>query len=292
MSNEIVKYNNELNFVPFNNFNKREFNILFVIISKLKDKGTKKTELSFNEIKKLSNYKQRGNKFLKDLENVYNKILSLKIWRESSNVYESWVLFTYYKIDNNNQSISIKVNPDLSNILNNLSRWTRFNLENFVLLNSTYSKTIFRLLKQYRVVGKRTFDLNNFKMLLGIPKSYRASDINKRVLQPIMIELSAYFKGLNIKKNKMGRSGKILSYSFYWKPEDKNSDDFSKGYEKDKKDKINNINFNNYLSKDEKEKAISKIENSLKKFDTKDIPRRYITDDKEFNEIFDKYLNF
>ncbi|TPR47828.1 replication initiation protein, partial [Apilactobacillus micheneri] len=192
----------------------------------------------------------------------------------------------------NNQSISIKVNPDLSNILNNLSRWTRFNLENFVLLNSTYSKTIFRLLKQYRVVGKRTFDLNNFKMLLGIPKSYRASDINKRVLQPIMIELSAYFKGLNIKKNKMGRSGKILSYSFYWKPEDKNSDDFSKGYEKDKKDKINNINFNNYLSKDEKEKAISKIENSLKKFDTKDIPRRYITDDKEFNEIFDKYLNF
>ncbi|TPR47833.1 replication initiation protein, partial [Apilactobacillus micheneri] len=199
MSNEIVKYNNELNFVPFNNFNKREFNILFVIISKLKDKGTKKTELSFNEIKKLSNYKQRGNKFLKDLENVYNKILSLKIWRESSNVYESWVLFTYYKIDNNNQSISIKVNPDLSNILNNLSRWTRFNLENFVLLNSTYSKTIFRLLKQYRVVGKRTFDLNNFKMLLGIPKSYRASDINKRVLQPIMIELSAYFKGLNIK---------------------------------------------------------------------------------------------
>lgn len=298
MINKIVKYDNELNSVPFRKFNNREFNIFFSMISKLREQGTKKVTFSFDDIKELSDYKQHGKNFINDLDSLYTKMLSLKIWRKSKHISEKWVLFIYYQIDEDNRTITIAINPDMEGIVNSLAQWTRFALKQFVDLRSTYSKTVFRLLKQYRTVGKRYFSVDEFRTLLDIPESYASNDINKRVLRPIKEELPSLFKGLSISKKYQGQGRKINGYLFSWKPESKDVDDFSKGSETDKQRKIDNIRFNVDLTAKEKENAINKIKGNnnvinKKNESSKSIGNeRPITDDPSFNKEFDDYYNF
>ncbi|MGD1356888.1 replication initiation protein, partial [Enterococcus faecium] len=67
-------------------------------------------------------------------------------------------------------------------------------------LNSSYAKTMFRLLKQYRTQGWAGLSKEDFLELLDIPKSYRQTNINQFVLKPIKEELTPLFKGLTIRK--------------------------------------------------------------------------------------------
>lgn len=170
-------------------------------------------------------------------------------------------MFTYYKIDKDHRTVTVAVNPEMTEILNNLANWTRFSLHQFVMMKSTYAKTAFRLLKQYRTIGKRKFSMEEFRTLFLVPKSYQTSDINKRILKPIKIELSSYFKGFQISKVRRGTGGKITGYTFTWKPESKDSDDFSLGASRDERRRLANIKFNADLTKDEKEQAYEKILN-------------------------------
>ncbi len=61
-------------------------------------------------------------------------------------------------------------------------------------LKSTYSKNMFRLLKQYKHTGYLKIHIDDFRNRLDIPKSYRMTDINKNVFKPIIIELGSIFK--------------------------------------------------------------------------------------------------
>ncbi|MFP9126098.1 replication initiation protein, partial [Enterococcus faecalis] len=72
--------------------------------------------------------------------------------------------------------------------------------QQFNELESSYSKTMFRLLKQYRTKGFAYFSKEDFHELLDIPKSYNQGTIDQRVFNPIRQELTAIFKGLTIKK--------------------------------------------------------------------------------------------
>ncbi len=70
---------------------------------------------------------------------------------------------------------------------------------------------------------------NRTHELLDIPKSYRESVINKKIIKPIRQELTAIFKGLTIKKKYgKGRGKPVIGYQFTFKPEIKKADDFNK----------------------------------------------------------------
>ena len=89
---------------------------------------------------------------------------------------------------------------------------------------------MFRLLKQYRVTGTYVVKMEDFRELLDIPKSYKISHIDQKVLAPIKGELSPIFKNLKITKNKSKRRGnKVLGFTFTFSPEEKNADDFTQG---------------------------------------------------------------
>ena len=77
MSNEIVKYENRLNEIPLRRFNSREMNLFFSIVSRARDKGTDEIMLSFNDLKELSRYTDHGERFVKDLDSTYSKLISL-----------------------------------------------------------------------------------------------------------------------------------------------------------------------------------------------------------------------
>ena len=264
MTNEIVKYENRLNHIPLRKFNSREMNLFFSIASRVREKGIDDITFSFHDLKKLSGYTERGEQFIQDLSSTYDKLLSINAWNDDGNTLTKFVAFTKYSIIRDKQLVIISVNPEFKGLFNQLKNWTRFNLEQFTNLDSTYSKTMFRLLKQYRTQGWAEFSKETFFDLLDIPKSYwnSPSNIDKFILKPIKEELTPLFKGLTIrKKYGKGRGKPVIGYRFTWKAEINHSDDFSKGKQEDLRIKLFNIEHNGELTQEEKWRAKDRILN-------------------------------
>ncbi len=205
MSNEIVKYHHELNTIPLRKFTPVEMNLFFSIVSRMRDVGDKKVQFTFEQLKDLSNYKATANvRFIDDLETTYDKLMDLRFGRRSADGLqrERFVLFNQFKIDGKADIpfAEIQVHEKALPLLNNLEEWVRYSLQQFNELESSYSKTMFRLLKQYRTKGFAYFSKEDFHELLDIPKSYNQGTIDQRVFNPIRQELTAIFKGLTIKK--------------------------------------------------------------------------------------------
>ena len=219
MANIKVKYKNELNLVPMRNFDSVEMNLFFSICAKMKDKGLSKVQFTFEDLRELSSYKPTSIKrFSDDLEAVYNKMLQLTYRTEEAGIREKFVLFTGYRIDENNQTVDISVNPELAYIINELSsEFTKFELQEFTGIRSSYAKTMYRLLKQYRSTGFYKVKIEDFREILSIPNSYQMSDIDKQVLKPIKNELSEFFAPLKIKKIKARKGNRIAMIEFRFK---------------------------------------------------------------------------
>ena len=214
-----VRYKNELNLVPMRNFDSVEMNLFFSICAKMKDKGLSKVQFTFEDLRELSAYKPTSIKrFSDDLEAVYNKMLQLTYRTEEAGIREKFVLFTGYRIDENNQTVDISVNPELAYIVNELSsEFTKFELQEFTGIRSSYAKTMYRLLKQYRSTGFYIVKIEDFREILSIPNSYQMSDIDKQVLKPIKNELSEFFDPLKIKKIKARKGNRIAMIEFRFK---------------------------------------------------------------------------
>ena len=214
--NDVVKYHNHFNSISLKNFNSIELNLLMAICSQIRNKGIDEITLNFSELKNLVKYKHRGNaRFLKDLEQIYKKLITLSVRIETKEVIENFVLFTRYRIVKEEKTVIIKVNEDFKYLLNNLvKRFTQFELEEFINLKSNYSKEIYRRLKQFKSTGFWKIEINNFKELLNIPEKYRMSDIDKYVLKISRNELENYFNNFKIIKIKKGRKIEFLEFKF------------------------------------------------------------------------------
>ncbi|MCI0131461.1 replication initiation protein, partial [Vagococcus sp. CY53-2] len=177
---------------------------------------------------------------------------------------ERFVLFSSFDINGEADSpyAEIQIHEKAIPLLNDLDEWVRYSLQQFNDLQSSYSKTMFRLLKQFRTTGYAYFSKEDFFELLDIPKSYlkEPANLDKRVLKPIKDELTPLFRGLTIrKKYGKGRGKPVVGYQFAFKPENKNANDFSKGEREDLRQKIFNIEHNGDLSQEEKWVAKDKV---------------------------------
>ncbi|MCC7667921.1 plasmid replication initiation protein [Liquorilactobacillus satsumensis] len=265
MSNEIVKYDPELNTIPLRKFTPVEMNLFFSIVSRMRDKGDETVRFSFDQLKELSAYKPTANnRFIDDIESTYQKILGLRFGRRSKDGLhrEFFVMFTEFEINGHADDpyVDIKIYPKAIKLLNELESWVRYALSEFRDLKSSYAKTMFRLLKQFRTTGYAYFSVADFNELLDVPKSYKSSNINQSVLKPIKEELTPLFRGLTVrKKYGKGRGKPVIGYSFTWKSEKKDANDFSQGQLQDERQKLFNIQHNGELTEQEKWRAIDKV---------------------------------
>lgn len=222
MSSKLVtKYHNDMNTIPFRKFNSNELNLFFSICSSVKEKGGNEVVYTFEYLKDLCNYKFTGlERFYNNLLATNEKLKSLSFRFENEDEIIDFVLFTTFKINKVKQEVKIKVNDEFSYILNNLtSNFTRFELEEFVSLKSSYSKAVYRLLKQFRNTGYYKVQIDEFKRLLDVPVSYDTTNFNKRVLAPIINELSCYFNKLKITKVRAKKGNKIEFLEFKFEKE-------------------------------------------------------------------------
>ncbi|MEJ7257764.1 replication initiation protein, partial [Staphylococcus epidermidis] len=95
--------------------------------------------------------------------------------------FKKFVLFTGYEVNVDTQELIVSINPKLKHVLNEITKdFTKFELKEMTHLKSTYSKNMFRLLKQYKHTGYFKIQINDFRERLDIPSSYRMTHINQK----------------------------------------------------------------------------------------------------------------
>ncbi|MGL4358432.1 MAG: replication initiation protein [Cetobacterium sp.] len=212
----VVKYHNDLNTFSFNEFTEKEWDLFFAICYKIKDKGTDVVEFDFSELKELLDLKKKPERLREYILSLNEKLLSMKFtYHIELDIYDSFVFFSRLQTNFKTGKLEITINFPVKYLLNDLMKnYTKFDLMDFVSLKSTYSKKLFKLLKQWETVKEKKFLIEEFRYELGVPQSYKMSDIDKRVFKIIMEELPKHFIDLKLEKIKSGK--KITSLKFTW----------------------------------------------------------------------------
>ncbi len=212
----LVKYHNDINKIPLRNFTEKEIDLLFSFIFKMRDMNDDILEIDIKELCKLSGIKSRSKPRIYDqLEKTYNKILNLDMRIETETSILRFNLFRYYDIKKDKNTVEIQIESKFKYLLNELiGNYTKFELEQLVSFKSSYSKNIFRLLKQFESTSFFIMPLEEFKRLLCIPDTYKNYDVDRRVFKPAMAELLPIFPNLKLEKIKKGR--KIDQIKFTW----------------------------------------------------------------------------
>nr|CRY95040.1 hypothetical protein [uncultured prokaryote] len=248
--NDIVKYHNDMNKISFTGFNEKELNVFFTLILLAKEQGIRDLTIPFSDLKILSkNDARRSNKrFIETLKVLNKKLLTLNWEAQSGSTTYLFTLFNIFAIDIEKEILTVKVNEIFSYILNDfVGNFTIFELSTYVKLRSSYSKHMYRLLKQWESKKEKEFSLDELRELLGVPTTYNNSQFNEKVLKPIREELTEILPHFTIDKKKNGR--KIIGYMFTWKqkqleveiPEDKIveiSTELTKAFEKAAKNRF------------------------------------------------------
>lgn len=221
---DIIKYHNDVNKLRLGKFTDRETDIFFSIMFKSMD-TIGNVIIEFNELKELIEGHRSEQRLIDNVRKLNLKLKTLvNEVRDIEGNYTAFNLFGDITTKPKDRVIEIKIDDRFRNLINNLiGNFTKFDLKDLISLNSTYSKTLFRLLKQWESKKEREFPMDEFRELLAIPPKYRISEIDKFVLTPIMTELPRYFFNLKLEKIKTGR--RVTSLKFTWSGKQKEAID-------------------------------------------------------------------
>jgi plasmid replication initiation protein len=206
-----------MNLVNFNHFTEVEFNIFFAVCQQMRDKNLSEVELSFSKLRELTNYSDRSiPRFVADLKKTYIKLLNSTLGiQKDEYTYIGFVLFTKFEINTKTQIVSIRTNQEFEYVLNAVtSNFTRFELEQFVSLSKINSKTIYRMLKQFRMTGIWSIEYQEFLEMLNI--AHWETTNKTKEFKRIVKDLEPFFKNLVVEKVKKGgkQTGAILKLNW------------------------------------------------------------------------------
>ena len=221
MSNEVVKHHNDLNTVIMRKWSSEEMNFFFAIITKVRDEGTRLMKFDTDELRNLASKDFHLERWSQTMKSVADKVVDLKYYERTEHSYAVMNLFSYFRVDEKERIVEVEVSSKFEYVINKLeAQFTQYELAEFTNIRSTYAKTAYRLLKQWRTVGQKEFKIDEFKTLLDMPVGYKSSEIDRAVVKPILKQLSPYFDNLKVKKIKSNKRGNpVLGYEFTWNPE-------------------------------------------------------------------------
>ena len=247
--NEIVKYDNYMNHLKFSSFTPVDYNFLMVLCSKLRDKGTEEIIISFDELREKTGYTQHPiNQFISDLVRMNEKLMKMSCVLEKNGIIFQFVLFPTFATDTINKRLIVAVNERFKFILNDLTKnFTRFELSEFVKLDSKYTKSLYRLLKQFKHTGRYEVSVENFRNRMDCPVSYTNKHIMDKIIKPSLQELQNYFHDLKCETKYARKRGRpVIGYIFTFLPESRNDGTVQDRVQKEQK--INKKNSTNGYS--------------------------------------------
>ena len=248
-----------MNQLSFKGFTQTSMNMFMALCSKVKDRGTKDLVLDFGYIKKISRYDEKKltkEDFVKDLTKMNEQLMSVNCKIITENKIIMFVLFPTFVIDEEKETLTVAVNEKFEWLLNDMSRYTVFELEEYVDLKSKYSKNLYRLMKQWRCDGEFTFhSIENFRELMDIPKSYSNKIMMRDCVNPAIKEISALdksFKDFKCEpKYATSKRGKPLEkLIFTWEPDERvKKADQVEGQDEEQESFSNPETFEEYVAK-------------------------------------------
>lgn len=243
-------YDNNLNNVSFGTLRSNEQNLIFFIFTKMRDRGLEPVVFTPEDIlkscEKRMSLKELGD-YVSSLRDHFFKLDFTKVQKTpTGEILETTInFFKSFTITKNEQgeliSLIVEVNESFEYLINKLSaNFTAFEMANLLKLDSKYSKTLYRLLKQYRTKGQANFSWEEFKKLMGIPdtQTFTTTRIKTKILNPAINEIvtqkdcifndtyevkkEACFSDLTFtlfKKNNFKKTSPVSSIQFNWTPE-------------------------------------------------------------------------
>ena len=270
---KIIKIDNRFNddpiFEPIDSLPEINSNIFWLIAAQVKDQGNNLITLSPEQIKREVGYNSHisNKQIAKNVDDTFSKLLTIQLSKEDIDKKTGHItktrenIFQKSIVDTDTLETSVEVSNSFLYLFNHLEHWTRFSITQYVRLHSNYSRKLFRLLKQWRTTGKKEYTIDEFRKRLQIPKSYRPTDIDRRVLTICKEALSANFQNFKITKNyrKGVRGRKLESYIFTWVPEQKNQQDIYYDSSIEDTNSVYYIKSNPFLTEKEKFRALDRF---------------------------------
>ena len=116
-----------------------------------------------------------------------------------------------------NKYLGLYIDKDLIPYIMDLKReFTRYQIENILMLKSGYSVRIYELLKQYQNIGKRSMSIDDLRTYLGVEEDeyLRFTNFESRVLKVAKLEINKHTDiNIDYQKNKKGRTISSISFT-------------------------------------------------------------------------------
>lgn len=201
---EIVNWNNDLTNFSLKGLTPSELDIFLGICYRCQHQGTRTIKITFDELRGLSYFSSKdGDRFCDKVIAVNKKLLSLSFEVNDGHVYYGFSLFSMYKIDTDNEYVEIAVDEHLAYLLNDFEKnYTSMELFEHASMPSTYSKAVYKKLRQFRNQDKPFWKVSyqEFRDYLNIPNSYASNNIDQSIMPQIIKDNSKYFNNLKVEK--------------------------------------------------------------------------------------------
>lgn len=199
-----IRYHNKLNKVDgFGNLNAIEHNLLFAIICGMYGKDT----MTFN-IETLRRFASGSATLIRKekmpilvdgiMKNIFHTFVSEKQGNKVVNIHLFRAMNHLFDNENNLTGLEVILDKDGVEIFGRQTggNITLADYDIFVNIKSIYTKTIFRMLSQFKDTGYARFEYDRFLELIGVTKGYRQDQIKERILEPSIKVIGDYFKSL------------------------------------------------------------------------------------------------
>jgi plasmid replication initiation protein len=191
-----------------------EIDIVLTLLTAIKkeDEDFKDYKFTLSELENKTNRKWNSKQLKETVRKLMSKPLELpksgKGWK-----IVNW--FSNFEYDEDGL-ISCRFDKALKPYLIELSG-TRIlaDFRHLLPMNSSYSKRMYLLLKEYDKIGMRTFNVEELQGILKVPKSYisKYSDFKKKVLKRAEIDISK-FTDLEVTFSEKKRGRKVVEITY------------------------------------------------------------------------------
>jgi len=191
-----------------------EIDIVLTLLTAIKkeDEDFKDYEFTIGELETKTSRRWDTKQLKSTIKSLMSKPLELPVEDEKEFEIVNW--FSYFKYSRTGL-ITCRFDKRLKPYLIQLSG-TRVlaDLRHLLLVNSSYSKRMYLLLKEYDGMGIRTFNVEELQATLKVPKSFKAyGEFKKKVLQRAEIDINK-FTDLEVKFSEKKRGKKVVEVTF------------------------------------------------------------------------------
>lgn len=247
----VIAYSNELNDFPLSKYSVKQYDLFWAIVGKMRDQGTNTVVIPVFELKRMIGF-QNSNERFNTLVGKLTKALLQTILRKDKENGSGWVMRTLFdkaEFDTNKGTLTLVVKDESAKFFNNLTgNFTMWYQRTLFDLDTVYAKSVFRKLSQFSKTGRYIAKIDDFRFVIGVPKSYPNREVKRMVIQPSLLRLAPYFRNLNC-TYKTGKYNRLEAVEFTFDKFD-SLDALEKDF--DKFQCLSNIRLNPYMTDDEK----------------------------------------